>query len=246
MAPEPRFHEFDATWHTRWSARDLSLWSRSRARRVFEIIAIAASAPVLLPLLGIIAVAVGTTSGFPILFRQTRKGAMGSTFQILKFRTMQRTPGDCASAIAVQSADRITMLGVFLRRTKLDELPQVWNVLRGEMSLVGPRPKVPEQQPEPLPCPPGITGVAALAFACEENMLQELAPELVTSVFYQKILPTKLHLDAVYMSQASLGSDLRIILDTVLGRWRLYALDLELPASRKRPGEIAEEVSMLS
>lgn len=244
MSPEPHRQELDSHWHPHWSDLDLSPWSRSRARRVFEVAAIVASAPVLLPLVGMIAMAVGTTSGFPILFRQKRKGALDSNFQILKFRTMRLSPDDCASAIAVESAHRITLLGAFLRRTKLDELPQVWNVLRGEMSLVGPRPKVPEQQLEPLPCRPGLTGVAALGFVQEETVLQKLAPELVTSFFYQQILPAKLRLDAAYMRKASLRSDLRILLDTVLGRWRIYAIRLELPTPRKGCEEIAEEVSM--
>lgn len=245
MSPEPHLQELDAHWHPHWPDLDLSPWSRSRARRVFEVTAIVASAPVLLPLVGMIAMAVGATSGFPILFRQKRKGALDSTFQILKFRTMRLSPDGCASAISIESAHRITPLGAFLRRTKLDELPQVWNVLRGEMSLVGPRPKVPEQQPESLPCRPGLTGVAALAFVREESVLQDLAPELLTSFFHQHILPAKLRLDAAYMSKASVGSDLRIILDTVIGRWRPYAMDLELSAPWRRPEEIAKEVSVL-
>lgn len=242
MSPGPHLQEFNARWHPKWSDLDLSPWSRSHARRVFEFTAIAASAPVLLLLTGIIAMAAGATSGLPILFRQKRKGALDSTFNILKFRTMRLSTDSRASAIAVESAHRITPFGAFLRRTKLDELPQVWNVLRGEMSLVGPRPKVPEQQTEPLPCRPGITGVAALAFFREESLLQELAPELVTSFFHQQILPAKLNLDAAYMSKASLGSDLHIILDTVMGRWKPYAMDF---APRRRPEELAKEVSVL-
>jgi lipopolysaccharide/colanic/teichoic acid biosynthesis glycosyltransferase len=245
MSPQSPLQELDERWRPHWSDLDLSPWSRSRARRVFEVTAVIASAPVLLPLVLLIAMAVGATSGFPILFRQKRKGALDSTFQILKFRTMRLSPHDHASAIAVESAHRITRLGAFLRRTKLDELPQLWNVLRGEMSLVGPRPKVPEQQSEPLPCRPGLTGVAALAFVREESVLQDLAPELVTSFFHQQMLPAKHRLDVAYMAEASLGSDLRIILDTVMGRWRPYAMDLELSAPRRQPDEMAKEVSVL-
>lgn len=245
MSLEPSLREFDSNQNARWSNLELSIWSRSRARRVFEVTAIAAAAPVFLPLIGIIALAVGATSGFPILFRQERKGLLDSTFQILKFRTMRLSSDRCESAIAVESAHRITPLGAFLRRTKLDELPQVWNVLRGEMSLVGPRPKVPEQQPEPLPCRPGITGVAALAFVREESVLQELPPQLVNRFYQQQILPAKLRLDAAYMSKATLRSDLRIIFDTVTGRWRRYAMDLELSAMWRRPEKIAEEISVL-
>lgn len=245
MAPDPHLHEFGIDWLPHRSDLNLSLWARSRARRALEIIVIVGSAPVFLPLIGIIAMAVGITSGFPILFRQTRNGAFGSTFQILKFRTMRLTSNGCASAIAAESAHRITSLGAFLRRTRLDELPQVWNVLRGEMSLVGPRPKVPEQEPEPLPCRPGITGVAALAFAHEDTVLKGLAPDLMAHFFDQQILPAKLRLDVAYMSKASLTSDLRIVLDTVLGRWKPYAMDMELADRWNHPDEVSKERSML-
>ena len=241
MSPELHLKKLEVHWHPQWSDLELSAWSRSRARRAFEIAAVVASAPVLLPLLALIAIAVGATSGFPILFRQLRMGAMGSTFQIIKFRTMHIASESSASAIAVESAHRITPLGVFLRRTKLDELPQIWNVLRGEMSLVGPRPKVPEQQPESLPCRPGLTGVAALAFLREESVLQDLAPEIVTEFFHQQILPAKCRLDGKYMRKATLRSDLRIILDTLMGRWRHYAMDVELSPPWRPPDEVAKE-----
>jgi lipopolysaccharide/colanic/teichoic acid biosynthesis glycosyltransferase len=199
----------------------LSPWSRSRARRFFDIAVILAASPLLIPLAGIIALAVCVRCGFPILFRQTRAGRFGQPFTILKFRTMKHAPRARNSAIAAHAADEVTTIGRFLRRTKLDELPQAWNVLVGDMGLVGPRPKVPEQQSAPLDCRPGLTGAATLAFAQEERIFAQIPVDLLDDYYREVVLPAKQRLDNDYRKQATLLSDLRILRDTALGRWRL-------------------------
>jgi lipopolysaccharide/colanic/teichoic acid biosynthesis glycosyltransferase len=201
----------------------MSPWTTSRAKRIFDIAVVLASAPVVFPLLLLIALAVVTSSSGPVLFRQRRLGRFGEPFEIYKFRTMQHAAGSHRETIAAMSADQITPLGQILRWIKLDELPQVLNVLAGEMSLVGPRPRVPEQQLELLRCRPGVTGLATLAFAREESLFA-LVPKDTLPEYYRKIiLPAKQRLDASYMKHATLFSDLKLIVDTALGRWGAYA-----------------------
>jgi lipopolysaccharide/colanic/teichoic acid biosynthesis glycosyltransferase len=207
---------------------ELSRWSRSRAKRILDVAAVLLCSPILLPLLASIAVAVFVTSGMPVIFRQHRVGRGGVPFAIYKFRTMRPSDTHGRSAMAIESAGRITRLGSLLRRTKLDELPQLLNVLAGEMSLVGPRPKVPEQQLQPLSCRPGLTGVATLAFAREEALLMRVPPQEWAELFHNTILPAKRRMDAQYMQKATLWSDLRILADTVLVRWRFYAPEIQL------------------
>lgn len=201
---------------------ELSPWTRSGAKRVMDVGMVLASAPILIPVLAAIALAVLVTSGAPIFFLQERLGPHGVPFVIYKFRTMRPALVRPSSAIAIDSADRVTWLGAFLRRTKLDELPQIFHVLRGEMSLVGPRPKVPEQEPEPFPCRPGLTGAATLAFAREEMILQGIASSGLDEYFQTTVLAAKRALDADYLGRATMWSDLWILVNTVLGRWETY------------------------
>ena len=205
---------------------ELSRWSHSRAKRFLDIAAVLVCSPILLPVLVMIAVAVFVTSGAPFIFRQRRIGRSGMPFTIYKFRTMRISHVRGGNAIGIESASRITGLGTLLRRTKLDELPQFFNVLRGEMSLVGPRPKVPEQQLAPLPCRPGLTGPATLAFAREDSFLMQFPQGEWADLFHQVILPAKHRMDADYMQKATLCSDLRVIVDTVLVRWKFYVPEI--------------------
>lgn len=222
---------------------ELSQWTRSGAKRAMDVGIVLAFFPVILPVLAIIALAVLVTSGMPVFFRQERVGRNGVPFEIYKFRTMRPLPACQISAIAIESASRITCLGAFLRWSKLDELPQMFNVLAGEMSLVGPRPKVPEQQLETLTCRPGLTGAATLAFAREETVLKKIAPVDLAEYFRDTVLSTKRRLDAEYLRRATVWSDLRILADSVLARWDSYALEAQrFPSQddRQKPsGQVA-------
>jgi lipopolysaccharide/colanic/teichoic acid biosynthesis glycosyltransferase len=201
---------------------EMSPWTTSRTKRIFDVALVLTSTPILLPLLLVIALAVGTTSSGPILFRQKRIGRFGEPFEIFKFRTMQHAPTGHHGSIAAMSSDRITPLGRILRWLKFDELPQVLNVLAGKMSLVGPRPLVPEQQLEPLQCLPGVTGLATLAFAREESLFVLIPKDTLPEYYRKTILPAKHSLDASYMKRATLFSDLKLVFDTAFGRWKAY------------------------
>jgi lipopolysaccharide/colanic/teichoic acid biosynthesis glycosyltransferase len=201
---------------------ELSPWSRSCAKRYFDIATVIALAPILLPILVLIALAVLICSGRPVVFRQRRSGRDGIHFPIYKFRTMRGSVTESESAISIDSIDRITVVGGLLRKTKLDELPQMFNILIGDMSFVGPRPKVPEQQLEPIPCRPGLTSPSTLAFAREEEILLKVPAYGRAQFYYNEILPAKQQIDKDYLRRATIASDLRILFDTVLGRWGAY------------------------
>ena len=154
-------------------------------------------------------------------YRQIRIGQDGRQFQILKFRSMVVDAPKRGLGITVSGDSRVTPVGRFLRRYKLDELPQLWNVLRGDMSLVGPRPELPiyvagytPEQRLVLSARPGITDPASLAYRHEEQLL---AGHLNPEEFYRsQMLPDKLARNACYIHEISLKGDLRIILETLI------------------------------
>lgn len=176
----------------------------------------------LAPLMGLIALAVLLSSGRPILFRQERVGRAGIPFRILKFRTMVRDSELSGGKLTVGERDpRVTAVGNVLRRFKLDELPQLWNVLKGEMSFVGPRPEVPEyvamwndlDRAEVLSVAPGITDVASIAYRREGEILARVEdPE---RFYVERILPRKLRMNARYLKSRSASRDLGVIAATV-------------------------------
>lgn len=194
------------------------------SKRGLDILASSLGLLLLAPLLLVVALWVKLDSPGPALFRQTRVGRFGVPFTIHKFRTMRVEPG---AAITVGEDPRITRCGRFLRASKLDELPQLWDVLRGAMSLVGPRPELPryvecypaDLRKQVLSVRPGITDPASLAFSHEAELLAAAAdPE---REYREVVLPAKLRLSAEYAAQAGLMSDLRLIMRTlmrVLGR----------------------------
>lgn len=192
--------------------------SAGLVKRLFDIVAAGLGLLLLWPVLLAAAVWVKLDSPGPALFRQIRVGRLGVPFTIHKFRTMRVAPG---AAITVGADPRITRAGQVLRQTKLDELPQLWDVLRGAMSLVGPRPELPkyvelypaELRERVLSVRPGITDPASLAFSHEAELLAAAAdPE---REYREVILPAKLRLSADYASRASLLTDLGLILATL-------------------------------
>jgi lipopolysaccharide/colanic/teichoic acid biosynthesis glycosyltransferase len=187
-----------------------SPWADSVLRRALEFMAALLALIGFMPVMAIAAILVRWGSPGPVFFRQRRMGRNGSEFTLYKFRSMCPKKGS-NSSITVSGDARITPVGALLRRYKLDELPQFWNVLRGDMSLVGPRPKLPHHEALRLACRPGITGVATLAFRKEEEFLSEI-PEDQLEVFYETFVkPAKAQLDMEYMRTATLASDLKIL-----------------------------------
>lgn len=191
------------------------------SKRLFDVICAALGLLLLSPLLLLAAAWVKLDSPGPALFRQTRVGRFGVPFTIHKFRTMRVAPG---AAITVGADPRITRVGHVLRQTKLDELPQLWDVLRGAMSLVGPRPELPhyvalypaDLRERVLAVRPGITDPASLAFSHEAELLAAAGdPE---REYREVVLPAKLRLSADYAARASLATDLHLILVTL---WRV-------------------------
>lgn len=200
--------------------RQISPWCYSAGKRFFDISVAALGLLVTLPAMAVIAVIVRLTCPGPVLFRQLRVGQYGSLFELLKFRTMKDSSG---SAVTQKGDSRITRVGSVLRRTKFDELPQLVNVLRGDMSLVGPRPDLPEfwSTLEPqcrsiMQLRPGITGLASLRYRDEEALLASVPRDRLHEHYVSHILPHKVQLDLEYAERATLLSDIRLLLATLL------------------------------
>jgi len=169
---------------------------------------------VLSPLLLLIGAAVVLDSGWPVFFGHNRVGCHGKLFRLLKFRTMRQ--GQAGPSITTSGDSRITRSGKFLRKFKLDELPQFWNVVRGEMSLVGPRPEVPEfvDMNNPmwnsiLKFRPGITDPASITYRNEELLLATSSDPI--RFYEESVLPAKLALNLAYLRKRSLWLDLKVI-----------------------------------
>ena len=164
--------------------------------------------------------------GGPVMFIQQRIGRHGRVFSIYKFRTM--TVDHSGSSVSVKGESRITPLGVHLRRWKLDELPELWNVLRGDMSFVGPRPDVPGYADElkgddhrMLELLPGITGPATLKYRNEEELLASVDDPIRYND--EVIFPDKVRLNLYYLDHYSFLKDLQMIACTLLGKKMFYA-----------------------
>ena len=191
------------------------------AKRFFDIVASAAALVVLTPVIAAIAVWIALDSRGPVFFRQNRVGRFGAEFRIYKFRTMVDGAEDRGPGLTIGNDARITSSGEFLRRTKLDELPQLINVLKGEMSIVGPRPELPryvrfyppDVRERVLSVRPGITDEASIEFADESELLSRASDPDVEYV--REILPRKLRLATEYIKTPTLLGDLRIILRTI-------------------------------
>ena len=163
--------------------------------------------------------------GGPVLFVQKRVGQYGKLFNMYKFRSM--TVGHSGSSVSVAGESRITPLGVKLRKYKLDELPELWNVLRGDMSFVGPRPDVPGyadqlegHDRDILKLKPGITGPASMKYRDEEELLAKVDdPQKYND---EVIYPDKIRINLYYLEHYSFIKDIQMILCTVLGKRMMY------------------------
>jgi lipopolysaccharide/colanic/teichoic acid biosynthesis glycosyltransferase len=189
-------------------------------KRGFDILAAGGGLILLGPLLLLLALAVKATSAGPVFFRQERVGRGGRIFRILKFRTMVADAERRGLHITAGGDPRITPVGRLLRHYKMDELPQLWNVLAGDMSLVGPRPEVakyvalysPEQR-RVLDVRPGITDPASLAYRHEEALLAQAAdPE---RFYVEEVMPAKLRINMDYINHRSFVRDLTVLFRTV-------------------------------
>ncbi len=194
----------------------LSGWSMSEWKRIFDLVCVTPALVLISPFLAIVAIAVRMTSSGPVIFRQQRAGQHRKLFTIYKFRTMVENSEAIGPGHTAKDDPRITPVGNLLRRFKLDELPQLYNVLRGDMSLVGPRPKLPHHDHTFMVCRPGVTGAATLAFRDEQHILCAVPPERLEAFYQEQVIPRKIQLDAEYMSRASLGSDIKVLLATIL------------------------------
>ena len=188
-------------------------------KRIFDIILSLFGLIILLPFMLIIAIFIKLDSKGPVFFKQLRVTKNGREFKIFKYRTM-RVGSDKYSQITVGKDDRITKIGSFLRKYKLDEIPQLINVLIGDMSLVGPRPEVPkyvalytDEQKEILKVRAGITDYASIEFSNENDLLaSEEEPE---KEYIKKVMTKKIELNKKYISEISMLTDIKIILLTI-------------------------------
>ncbi len=190
-------------------------------KRLFDIIASLIGIILLLPFFIVICLAMIVSCGFPLFYLQTRVGKNGKDFKLFKFRTMH-LDADKKGLLTVGGRDpRVTSIGYYLRKYKLDELPQLFNVLFGTMSLVGPRPEVrkyvelyTKEQQQVLSVKPGITDFASLEYINENDLLAKSDnPE---KTYIDEIMPAKLALNAKYIQQQGVLVDFKIIVSTIL------------------------------
>jgi lipopolysaccharide/colanic/teichoic acid biosynthesis glycosyltransferase len=192
-------------------------------KRVFDVITALTGLIILAPVFGAIAVLIKLDSTGPVFFKGKRVGQYGKIFYMLKFRSMISDAPQKGATITCKDDPRVTRVGKVLRRTKLDELPSLVNVLKGEMSLVGPRPESPDwverytpQQQAVLTVKPGITGLAQIKYRNEEELLR--TANLETE--YPKIMNDKLSIDLNYVKNGSYLLDMRILLETAVALFR--------------------------
>lgn len=190
------------------------------AKRAMDIVLSACALAILWPLLLLIALAIWIDDPGPVFYRQVRVGRNGKTFRIFKFRSMVMDADKKGLAITVGRDSRITRVGAVLRKTKLDELAQLLNVLFGQMSFVGPRPEVPKYvelytpyQRQVLLVRPGITDYASIAYRNENDLLAG-APNPET-MYIEQIMPDKIELNMKYLREISPLADIKLILKTV-------------------------------
>lgn len=194
------------------------------AKRGFDVLFAGVGLVLAAPFFLVIWLLIRAGEGGPGFYRQQRVGRHGRPFAIIKFRTMRVGADKAGPSITKAGDDRITSVGRWLRTTKLDELPQLWNVLCGDMSFVGPRPEVPKyvvlytpEQRRVLELRPGITDEASVVFRDEEALLAAVAdPE---QYYVDYCIPKKIMLNLAYAERASLWQDVWVILRTIGAVW---------------------------
>jgi lipopolysaccharide/colanic/teichoic acid biosynthesis glycosyltransferase len=219
-------------------------------KRPFDVLVSALGMVLLGPLIAAIAAAIRLDSPGPIVYRARRSGRYGRPFTMYKFRTMQDRRPTHGTRITTHADRRITRVGRLLRPIRLDELPQLWNVLKGDMSLVGPRPEDPHYvelysnaDRLVLRARPGITGLAALLYRDEERLL---VGEGWERVYVEVVMPAKLAIDRAYVERQSFWLDLKILAATALAPLRLEwlaGLERDANAAPETPCEVGREAA---
>jgi len=196
-------------------------------RRAFDLLVALLGLALVSPLFLIVAGLIKLCDPGPILYRAQRVGKDGKSFRVYKFRTMVADADRLGPGITVAGDHRITPIGRWLRRTKLDEVPQLLNVVSGEMSLVGPRPEDPRYvqhytalQRQVLRMKPGITSPASVSYRHEEHLLQG---EDWERTYLEQVLPAKLAIELEYMQRRTLWSDLTVLVRTALALCRRHS-----------------------
>lgn len=196
-------------------------------KRALDLALSVPTAILVLPLIALIALVLLIREGRPVFYVSERMKTHDTPFMLYKFRTMRPAPPGAEGGVTGgDKADRMSDFHRALRRSRLDELPQIWNVIRGDMSLVGPRPPLrvyvddyPETYREVLVCRPGVTGLASLVFHAHEEMLLKhcrTASE-TDDVYRRRCIPRKARLDLIYRSNQSVCGDIVLILKTARG-----------------------------
>lgn len=210
----------------------------TRAKRAFDLVGAGLGLVLLAPLFALLAILVKAEDGGPVFFRQERVGYRGRPFRMWKFRTMVPDAEARGLPLTVGSDPRVTRIGAWLRRLKLDELAQLFNVLAGDMTLVGPRPEVPRYtawygaaEQRVLDLVPGMTDEASIRYADESTILAAAAdPE---RRYVEEIAPEKIRLSLGYAARATVWTDFQLILATV--RWLVWSSDGIDQAAPRRP-----------
>jgi lipopolysaccharide/colanic/teichoic acid biosynthesis glycosyltransferase len=219
---------------------------RELAKRALDVAIAGTALAAGAPLLALASIAIRLESRGPVLFRQQRVGKGKQPIETLKLRTMVADADKQGAQITASGDPRITRVGRMLRRTKLDELPQLWNVIRGDMSLVGPRPEVPRYVAQYRPewqrlfaVRPGITDLASITFRDEESLLA-LARDR-DRAYREVIMPAKLALALEGVDHSSVGYDLRIIARTALSILRIHS-----PREEAVLAEVRERIAAMN
>lgn len=213
-----------------------SLYVR-RGKRLLDVFAATVALLISAPILLVCAAAIWIESRGPVFYRQRRVGRNGLPFQIVKLRTMRPNADSQGPRLTASGDNRITKVGKILRRTKLDEVPQFFNVLQGSMSLVGPRPELPEfvaeytaEERQVLEVKPGITGPASICYIDEERLLADASDRV--KFYIDKVMRDKLQLDLSYCRNVSFPADLRILLGTFTSMFSILGSRASATAER--------------